>query len=124
VHELSVATELYRSCRREIDARGGGRLLSVTVAVGELSAVEPDLLRFGWEAVISDSADVNARIEIDWCAAAQQCPHCGAVPGRQPGTWLRLCPTCSLPLVVEGGRELDIVTLEYDAADVGQEVPA
>ncbi len=46
MHELSVATELYRACRTELEARGGGRLSEARIAVGELSAVEPELLRF------------------------------------------------------------------------------
>jgi hydrogenase nickel incorporation protein HypA/HybF len=124
VHELSVAMELYRACRREVDGRGGGRLAIVRIAVGELSAVEPDLLRFAWDAVTGDGPDAGAGLEIDWRAATQRCATCGVVETRQPGSWLRLCPACGLPLVVEGGRDLDILTLEYDAATQSQETPA
>jgi hydrogenase nickel incorporation protein HypA/HybF len=121
VHELSVATELYAACRDEIALRGGGVLASVTVDVGELSAVEPDLLRFAWEAVVAETADGGAALEVCWCSARQTCPACGPVAERQPGTWLRLCPHCEAPLLVEGGRELDIVRLEFDSESVTEE---
>ena len=48
MHELSIATELYRLCQDERRACAGGRLLEVRVDCGELSAVEPDLLVFAW----------------------------------------------------------------------------
>jgi hydrogenase nickel insertion protein HypA len=124
MHELSIATELYAACRREVEGRGGGRIEAVTVAVGELSAVEPALLGFAWEALTGDGADRGARLSIDWRPARQQCPACGPVAERQPGSWLRLCPACSLPLVIEGGRELDIISIEYQAAKTAEEVPS
>ena len=60
MHELGIATEIYRVSRRAGDERGAGALERVKVAVGELSAVEPDLLRFAWEAVVRDGPDDGA----------------------------------------------------------------
>ena len=80
MHELGLAAEILRIARETVDARGGGRLESVTVVVGDLSAVEPDL---------------------------------GEVPERAEGSWLRLCPRCLQPLVVEGGNELEVRTITF-----------
>ena len=121
MHEMSVAIELHRACRAEMEARGGGRLESVAVAVGELSAVEPDLLRFAWDAITSGEADAGAALEIEWRAARQRCEACGPLEERQPGTWLRLCPHCEAPLLVEGGRDLDILTIGYEPATSTEE---
>src|SRR6476619_140534 len=52
VHEVGLAAEIYRIARDAAEARGGGRLEAVTVVVGDLAAVEPDLLDFAWNAVI------------------------------------------------------------------------
>ncbi len=114
MHELSVATELYRQCRDEIARRGGGCLLGVQIAVGELSAVEPDLLKYAWEAVTAEGSDKDAELEIDWKRVRQVCAACGEVDERQDGGWLRLCPDCDQVLALEGGRELDILTLTFD----------
>jgi hydrogenase nickel incorporation protein HypA/HybF len=124
VHELSIATEIHRACRKELMRCGGGRLLEVRVAIGELSAVEPELLAFAWEAVVAGGPDEGARLEIDWHPVRQCCPDCGDVSERQPGSWLRLCPICSSPLRLEGGRELDLVSLGVGERDEATEVHA
>ncbi len=114
MHELSVATELYRACRTEVEAQGGGRIALVSVDIGELSGVEPRLLNYAWSGVVAGGADAGAQLEQRWCAARQRCAACGPVADRQPGSWLRLCPTCALPLVVEGGEELEIRSIEFE----------
>jgi hydrogenase nickel incorporation protein HypA/HybF len=113
VHELSLATEIYRTCRATIDARGAGRLDSVRVAIGELAAVEPELLVYAWEAVVAGGDDAGAKLEVEWHPARQTCPECGEVKDRAAGIWLRSCPECGRSLRVEGGHELDVIDLSY-----------
>ena len=118
MHELSVAIELLRACHADVEARGGGRLQSVSIHVGELSGVEPILLARAWPAVVAGSPHEGARLVIDSEPAEQSCPACGVIAERQPGTWLRLCPLCDGPLRVQGGDALDIVTLTYIEEEV------
>ncbi len=113
MHELNLATEIYRTCRASIEARGSGRLDSVRVAIGELAAVEPELLTYAWEAVVSGGADAGASLEVEWHPARQVCATCGEVADREPGRWLQLCPACGQPVRLEGGDELDVVQLSY-----------
>jgi hydrogenase nickel incorporation protein HypA/HybF len=113
VHELNLATEIYRTCRATIDARGRGRLESVRVAVGELSAIEPELLVYAWEAVVSGGPDQGAKLEVEWHSARQVCPSCGQRLEHEPGAWLRLCPSCGGVVRIEGGDEMDVVDLTY-----------
>jgi hydrogenase nickel insertion protein HypA len=117
VHELSIAHEIYRTSRAAVAAQGEGRIESVRVAVGELSAVEPDLLVYAWEAVVAEGPDAGARLDVDWHPARQHCPACGSQAERAPGSWLRLCPGCDQPLVVEGGDELDVLQVVFVPRD-------
>lgn len=117
VHEMGIAIEVYKTCRQTIDAHGGGRLQQARVAVGELSAVEPDLLVYAWEAVIEGGADSGAQLVIEWCPADQRCATCGESKDRATGSWMRLCPDCGMPLEVCGGDELDVIDLSFEAAD-------
>ena len=121
MHELSIATELYRLCVREREARDAGAMLEVHVDCGELSAVEPDLLRFAWQALVEGGPDEGAVLHVRYCPARQVCPTCGEVAERQPGSWMRLCPTCSLPLRLEGGDELDLVRVTLQESPLPQE---
>jgi len=112
MHELNLATEIHRTCRATIEARGPGRLDSVRVAVGELSAVEPELLVYAWQAVVAGGPDAGATLEVEWHAARQVCEACGERE-HEPGDWMRICPDCGRPLRIEGGNELDVVDLTY-----------
>jgi hydrogenase nickel incorporation protein HypA/HybF len=113
LHELSIAQEIYRTSRAAVAAHGPGRLERVKVAVGELTAIEPDLLTFAWEALTADGRDAGSVLEVEWHPARQFCAACGADKPRSPGTWLRLCPTCGQLLQVSGGQELDVLQVAF-----------
>jgi hydrogenase nickel incorporation protein HypA/HybF len=119
---MSIALEIQRVCRDAVREHGAGRIESVRVAVGELSAVEPDLLRFAWEAVVADGPHAGSTLEVVWCPATQLCSHCGEVKDRAAGSWLRICPECGRPFEVTGGDELDVLELRFTpAGDAGAE---
>jgi hydrogenase nickel incorporation protein HypA/HybF len=113
MHELSIASNLYETCRRLVDGEGSGRLESVTVAVGELTAVEPEQLGFAWEVVTSQGPDAGCRLDIEWRRARQFCEQCGEEKARPEARWLRVCPDCWRPLRVDGGDELDLLHVTF-----------
>ncbi|MBD3857512.1 MAG: hydrogenase maturation nickel metallochaperone HypA [Acidobacteria bacterium] len=73
MHEMGIALEVYRTCRETVEAHGGGRLKQARIEVGELSAVEPELLVYAWEAVVEEGPDVGAELIIEWHPADQRC---------------------------------------------------
>ncbi len=113
MHEMGLSAEIYRIARGAADSNGGGCLESVTVIVGELAAVEPDLLEFAWQAIVTGTADEKARLLVEWRSARQLCDSCGDVPERASGSWLRLCPRCGGALAVSGGDELEVRTVSF-----------
>jgi hydrogenase nickel incorporation protein HypA/HybF len=114
---MGIALEIHRVCREAVRQHGTGRIESVRVAVGELTAVEPELLRFAWEAVVAGGPHAGSELEVVWCRATQHCSHCGEVEGRTAGSWLRICPGCGRPLAVSGGDELDVLELKFTPDD-------
>ncbi|RKX23537.1 MAG: hydrogenase maturation nickel metallochaperone HypA [Candidatus Zixiibacteriota bacterium] len=117
MHEVGIAEEIYRVCRQSVEANGGGRLARVRVAVGELSAVEPDLLEFAWRGVVAGGPDESAELVIEWRPAVQVCTNCGHRTGGNHtarGAWLSVCPQCGGLMSIEGGRELDIIDLTIE----------
>lgn len=113
VHETGIAQEIYRLARQAMAEHGEGRLERVTVAVGELSAVEPELLRFAWQAVIAGGPDSASELQIEWRPARQTCAACGEIEGGNGPAWLRLCPRCEMPLKLHGGDELDMLRVSF-----------
>jgi hydrogenase nickel incorporation protein HypA/HybF len=110
---MGIALEVYRHCQEAVREHRPGHIERVQLAVGELSAVEPDLIEFAWQAVTADGPDSEASLEITWCPAQQHCPRCDEDKDRSEGSWLRLCPDCGSPLRVDGGDELDILQLTF-----------
>ncbi len=119
MHELSLVSDIYRTARRAVDAHGPHRIEVVRIAVGELAAVEPDLLVFAWEAVTAGTPDAGSRLDVDFRPAKQTCAACGDIPERAAGSWLRLCPRCLGPLGIEGGDDLDVLNVTFDEDDAG-----
>ncbi len=128
MHELSIASEIYRVAREAVAPYGPGKVEQVRVAVGELRALEPELLRFAWEALVTGSPDQGSTLDVMWCPAKQYCEQCAAEKHREPGSWLALCPDCQHPLRVEGGMELDLLQVTYLTEDeirqAGERAPA
>ena len=114
MHEMSIAAAIRTMSREAVAGQGDGRIDTVRVAVGELSAVEPDLLEFAWEALTRGTPDAGARLAIEWRPARQVCPACGEGKLRSPGSWLRLCPDCGEPVRIEGGSELDLIEVCFN----------
>jgi hydrogenase nickel incorporation protein HypA/HybF len=113
VHELSIAQEIYRTSRVAVASHGAGRLESVKVAVGELTAIEPDLLAFAWEALTGGGPDAGSVLDVEWHPARQFCSTCNAEKTRAQNAWLRVCPDCGRPLEVSGGQELDVLQVVF-----------
>jgi hydrogenase nickel incorporation protein HypA/HybF len=113
MHELGIATEVHRLCRARLARLGAVRLERVTLRVGELAAVETDLLRYAWEAAVAGGPDAAAVLEVEWCPARQVCDACGTAMARAAHAWIPSCPRCGGPLRIEGGQELDLLEFSY-----------
>ncbi len=119
MHEMTIAAEIQRIGRATIEREGDGRLDTVRVAVGELTAIEPRLLVYAWEAVTRGGPDEGSRLEVEWRAVRQFCAACREGKTRGIGSWLRLCPDCGMPLRVEGGSDLDVLEVSFTPLERG-----
>ncbi len=117
MHELSIATEIHRITKEHIARHPGARLESLRVAVGELSAIEPDLLQFAWQATTEGTTEEGAQLIVEFRPARQICTRCQTETARVPGSWERACPRCFAPLIIEGGDELDVLQLTLEEGE-------
>ena len=113
MYELSVAQELYCRSRQRADEMGARELESVRVALGELSGANPQLLRAAWKFVTSESADENCRLEIEFQAARQACPQCGAVAEGDARAHPVHCEHCKCHMRIERGGEVELIEIRF-----------
>lgn len=52
MHEMGIATSVLDAARREAERHPGSRVLKVGVRIGEWSGVDPESLRFCFEAIV------------------------------------------------------------------------
>jgi hydrogenase nickel incorporation protein HypA/HybF len=119
LHEMGLAVSIYDTCRKALSGQEEGRIEKVKVAVGELSAIDPELLVFAWQAVTAEGPDADSELDVEWRPARQFCPECKQERPRPEGSWLFVCPECEHPLSVEGGFELEVLQITFLPYDEG-----
>lgn len=93
MHEMSLAEGVLRIVENAARDQGFTRVSAVRLEIGQLSSVEPEALRFCFEAVVRGSLAEGATLEIldvpgaGWCMPCAQtvplaalydsCPRCG-----------------------------------------------
>ncbi len=93
MHEMSLAQSVLQIIEESSRSQNFRRVRCVVLEIGRLSSVEPDAMRFCFDAVMAGGIAEGARLEIvetegqGWCAQCacsvalaaryEACPHCG-----------------------------------------------
>jgi hydrogenase nickel incorporation protein HypA/HybF len=86
-------------------------VLRVYVRIGSLSGVEPESLAFCFPIAARETVCEGAELHLDLVPGAGTCIKCGA--RSEVRDLLAPCPGCGeWPLRVEGGREMQLESLE------------
>jgi hydrogenase nickel incorporation protein HypA/HybF len=111
MHEVAICEHILQIMEEQAMAQQFQRVSAVWLELGPLSCVEPEALRFSFDAVTNQTLAEGAILNIVTSSATAHCPHCRqtvAVEQRYDP-----CPRCGLaPLTVCGGDELRIKQLE------------
>lgn len=113
MHEMALAEEVLQIVQDAARREGVKRVLALWLEIGQLSSVEPDAMRFCFEAVARDSVAAGARLEIIVIAGAARCLACSArVALAELGA---ACPHCGgYRLRVTEGAEMRVKELEAE----------
>lgn len=110
MHEYAIVESLVRRVEETARERAGA-VRSVTVRLGELAGVEPDLLCTAYEAFRAGTVCAGAELRLERVAARWSCRRCAReIP---PGELLR-CPECRSPARLEGGDEIVLARIELE----------
>jgi len=113
MHEMSLCESVLRILQDNAERQGFARVKRVWLEIGGLSGVEPEAMRFCFDAVMRDTLADHARLEIIELPGQAWCMQCArTVQVRQR---FDPCPDCaSYQLQVTGGDEMRIKELEVE----------
>jgi hydrogenase nickel incorporation protein HypA/HybF len=123
MHELSIASSIVESVLEFADTHQAKKVLAVRLAIGELTCVEAEQLRFCYTAVTKETAIEESELEIEQTPAVVRCPHCsyqgppkywdGALSAASIPTLQ--CPECGKTAEAIEGHECSIRNIKYVA---------
>jgi len=77
MHEMGIANSILEAVQNEMRRYPDGRPLKVGVRIGELAAVDPESLRFCFEALSRETDLEGLELEITVCPRRHRCHECG-----------------------------------------------
>ncbi|HTN52479.1 MAG TPA: hydrogenase maturation nickel metallochaperone HypA [Anaeromyxobacter sp.] len=107
MHEYSLVQTLVTRVEEEARRRGALAIHRLSIRVGELAGVDPELFRTAYETFRAGTLCAEVPLELRHVAATWSCPACKRPLPR--GAVLR-CPDCDVPAQLDEGS--DALTLE------------
>lgn len=118
MHELAVAESLLRIVLETAAANGGGPVRAAHLALGRLTCVNVECLRFGFAALARGTAAAGCALEVRRVPLRVRCGACGeaevATAGEGAEPIVLACPACGGRVDVVEGRELQLETITVD----------
>lgn len=113
MHEMSLAEGVLQILEDSAKTQGFEHVKAVWLEIGQLSSVEPDAMRFCFDAVTRGSLADGARLEIVIVEGGGQCMNCGQTV-RLAAVY-DACPACGgYPVNPVSGTEMRVKELEVE----------
>jgi hydrogenase nickel incorporation protein HypA/HybF len=124
MHEMGIANSVLESVRIEARRFPGRHICKVGLRIGELAGVDPEAVRFCFEALVRDTDLEPLALDVDYRSRRHECQTCGRsfVAALEDLS----CPHCGgLDSRFVGGDELELAYLEVEdgACGAGTESP-
>ena len=69
MHEMGIASSILDAVHKELHSYPGERAAKIGLQIGEFAGVDPESLRFCFEAITKSSGLAPLDLEIEWCKA-------------------------------------------------------
>jgi hydrogenase nickel incorporation protein HypA/HybF len=113
MHELGIAQSVIDAVQIEAAGHPGAKPSKVAIRLGELSAIDPDALRFSFDALIRESDLEGMELEIQVCPRRHRCCECGTEFDIKDFDFR--CPQCaSTRNECISGEELELAYVELE----------
>ena len=111
---MSIALNIIDILKGEMERHDAARLKGVKLKIGELTAVEPDSLKFCFETLTEGTNMEGTTLTIEEISLKAICSICNA-QFKLDRYFTTPCPKCGgKPGDLLSGRELDIVSMEIE----------
>ena len=112
MHEMSIAQSLMEIVQEEMHRHQAQVLRSVTVHIGQLSAI-PEALTFCFQVMTTGTEFEGAKLITKVIPLEGRCGKCGQ--GFEIKDYAFVCPHCGgTDITTEAGQDLSIVEMEVD----------
>jgi hydrogenase nickel incorporation protein HypA/HybF len=110
---MSLAEGVLQIIEDSAKEQNFSRVKSVWLEIGQLSSVEPEAMRFCFDAVVKGSLADGAKLEIVIVDGGGQCMNCGQ--SVQIAAVRDACPACGgYPVNPTAGTDMRITELEVE----------
>lgn len=111
MHELALASEVVAIIEQAALSDRFGRVVEVHLEVGRLSCVEPDALRFCFEAIRGGTIASGAELVMTLVPGRARCRKCGTE--SELDSHFDPCPGCgAFGMEITGGNSMKVTGLE------------
>ncbi len=111
MHEMSIAQALLNLAMEEAQKHHLTRVTRLTVQVGEMAAVIPEVLSFSFSILTPHTLLEGATMEIEVVPIVAQCPHCHILFEVEHLNFR--CPDCGVVSdTVLSGQELLLISID------------
>jgi len=113
MHEMSLAEGIREIVENTGRAQGIRKVRTVVLEIGQLASVEPDALRFCFDAVMKDGIADGAVLQIDTVPGSGWCMHCADTVAIT--ALYDPCPRCGgFRVQATGGTGMRVKELEIE----------
>ena len=112
MHEVGIMESTIEAVLRQAAQHHAVQVHRLVLRIGTLAGVEPESLRFAFDAVTRDTIVAGAELAIESIPAQAYCAACAKDFGVERG-FIFTCPTCGqLSGELRQGRELELIRIE------------
>lgn len=113
MHEYSIVQALLDRVEREARTRNATAVHRLSVRIGDLAGVEPELLASAYEICREGTLCAGAELAIDRVPVRWACPDCGR---EVPEGEVLSCSGCGSPARLASGDEIILDRIEMEVA--------
>jgi len=116
MHELSLVTGLFEILEEKAREEKALRITAVTLRVGRLSGVVPELLKTAFDTFKKGTIASRAKFRVEVVSIKVRCRSCGTESLTDEPIFV--CPSCASPgLEIMEGQEVMLQRMEIEKDD-------